>query len=46
MLPAESENDELTDVQTEGQTDGRTLKRNFLNGGYNIIPHIFQSGGV
>ena len=33
MLPAESENYALT--------DGRTLKRNFLNGGYNIIPRTF-----
>ena len=33
MLPAESENDALM--------DGRTLKRNFLNGGYNIIPRTF-----
>ena len=29
MLPAESEN------------DGRALERNFLNGGYNIIPRTF-----
>ena len=51
MLPAESENDALTDRQTDiqtdrqsdrqtdGQTDKRTLESNFLNGGYNIIPH-------
>ena len=25
----------------EALTDGRTLKRKFLNGGYNIIPHTF-----
>ena len=42
VLPAESENDSLTD----GGTDGRTLERNFLNGGYNIIPRTFESGGV
>ena len=41
MLPAESENDALTDGRTDGQTDGRTLERNFLNGGYNIIPRTF-----
>ena len=53
MLQAESENDALKDgqmdVQTNGQTDrqtdrhidGRILERNFLNGGYNIIPHTF-----
>ena len=29
------------DALTNGRTDGRTLKRNFLNGGYNIIPHTF-----
>ena len=27
MLPAESENDALTDGRTEGQTDGRTDRR-------------------
>ena len=42
MLSAESENDALTD----GRTDWWTLKRNFLNGGYNIIPHTFLSAGV
>ena len=42
MLPAESENDALTDGWTDEQTaDGRTLERNFLNGGYNIIPRTF-----
>ena len=38
MLRAESEKDALT--------DGQKLERNFLNGGYNIIPHTFYSGGV
>ena len=28
-------------VSPDGQTDGRTLKRKFLNGGYNIIPRTF-----
>ena len=42
MLQVESENDALTDVQT----DRRTLERNFLNAGYNIIPCTFKSGGV
>ena len=37
MLKIESGNEALTD----GQTDGRTLKRKFLNGGYNIIPRTF-----
>ena len=37
MLSAESEND----VLMEGRTGGRTLKRNFLNGEYNIIPRTF-----
>ena len=37
MLPAESENYALTDVRM----DGRTLERNFLNGGYNIIQRTF-----
>ena len=37
MLPSESENDGLTD----GQMDGRMNERNFLNGGYNIIPRTF-----
>ena len=45
MLTAESENDALTDGRTDGQTaertDGCTLERNFLNGGYNIIPRSF-----
>ena len=49
MLPAENENDALTDRrtgvqtdrQTDGQTGGRTLERNLLNRGYNIIPHTF-----
>ena len=49
MLPAESENDALTDGRTDGwtdartdrRTDGRTPERNFLNGRYNIIPHTF-----
>ena len=41
MLPAESENDALTDGltyrQLDRQTEGRqTLEHNFLNGGYNI----------
>ena len=26
---------------SDGRTDGRTLKRKFLNGGYNIIPRTF-----
>ena len=47
--PAESENDALTDGRTDGRTDGctdgwtdgRTLERNFLNRGYNIIPRTF-----
>ena len=35
-----------TDVQADGQTDGlRTLDRNFLNGGYNIIPCTFKVAG-
>ena len=39
MLPAESKNNALM--------DGRTLKRNFLNGGYNIItPHFFKWRGI
>ena len=29
----------------EGQTDGRTLKRKFLNEGYNIIPALFKVAG-
>ena len=37
MLQAESENDALTDKRMDSQT----LERNFLNGGYNIIPHTF-----
>ena len=37
LLKIESGNEALTD----GQTDGRTLKRKFLNGGYNIIPRTF-----
>ena len=40
MLPAESENDALTDGCTEGPTDGLKLKRNFLKRGYNIIPGL------
>ena len=39
MTSAGSENDALTDGSTE--TDRRTLERNLLNGGYNIIPRIF-----
>ena len=42
MLPAESENDALTDGGTYRRTDRRTLERNFLIGGYNIIPHTFK----
>ena len=30
-----------TDGWTFGRTDGRTLEPNFLNRGYNIIPHTF-----
>ena len=45
MHPAESENDTLMDGQTERQMDERT-NIFFLNGGYNIIPHTLQSGGV
>ena len=41
MLPAESENDALTNGCTDGRTDRGTLERNFLNGGYNIIPRTF-----
>ena len=41
MLPAESENNALTDGRTDAGTDGRTLECNFLNGGYKIIPHTF-----
>ena len=37
MLKIESGNEALTD----GCTDGRTLKRKSLNGGYNIIPRTF-----
>ena len=28
-------------VSPDRRTDGRTLKRKFLNGGYNIIPRTF-----
>ena len=28
-----------------GQTDGRTLERKFLNGGYNIKPPLFKVAG-
>ena len=49
MRPAESENnfaDRRTDVCPDGQTDGGTdTQCNSLNGGYNIIPHTFLSGG-
>ena len=45
MLPAESENDALMDVQmgrqTDRQVEGWTLEHKFLNGGYNIIPRTF-----
>ena len=49
MLQAESENNALTDGRTDRridrhtdrQKDGRTLERNFWNGGYNIIPRTF-----
>ena len=41
MLPAESENDALTDERT----DGRMLKRNFLNGRYNVKPALFKVAG-
>ena len=27
--------------QTDRRTNGRTLERKFLNGGYNIIPRTF-----
>ena len=37
MLKIESGNEALTDRRM----DGRTLKRKFLNGGYNIIPRTF-----
>ena len=42
MLPAESENDALTDGRTDGQTDGRTDTRTqFFEWGYYIIPRTF-----
>ena len=45
MLPAESENDALTDGRTDRQTDGQTggwiLEHNFLNG----YPALFKVVG-
>ena len=41
MLPAKIENDALTDGRTDRQTEGRTLERTFLNGGYYLIPRSF-----
>ena len=32
-------------VSPDRRTDGRTLERKFLNGGYNIIPHTFKVAG-
>ena len=46
MLKIESGNEALTDGQTDVRTDGQTLKRKFLNGGYNIIPALLKWRGI
>ena len=46
MLLAKSENDALTDGRTDVLSDRWTLERNFLNGGYNIMPAFLKWWGI